>query len=153
MLHVGWDPCHSRVSERNTVTCKGSLTPRDMNMQQAGCLKLVLGWAWRSTHARLREAHAMHSGGCLLGRCLPAGYHDHRMRFHTQGAKSRVGSVRAASGAQASQGSTVLLVESPAKAKKLQQFLGPDYKVRQSMPNTVMVQLSLAHPSPVASSW
>ncbi|CAL5218790.1 g512 [Coccomyxa viridis] len=39
-------------------------------------------------------------------------------------------SVHAANGAQ--QGSTVLLVESPAKAKKLQQFLGSDYKVLAS---------------------
>lgn len=39
-------------------------------------------------------------------------------------------SVHAANGAQ--QGSTVLLVESPAKSKKLQQFLGSDYKVQCS---------------------
>ena len=39
-----------------------------------------------------------------------------------------MGSAHAANGAQ--YGSTVLLVESPAKAKKLQQFLGNDYKVR-----------------------
>ena len=47
-----------------------------------------------------------------------------------------MGLVHASTGAQAVEGSTVLLVESPAKAKKLQHFLGPEYKVRETSTQT-----------------
>ena len=99
-----------------------------MRTRQADCLKHVLGLAWRSTHARLSEAHALHPGGCLLGGRFPAAYHGYSVHYCKQQGRSHMGSVHAANGAQ--QGSTVLLVESPAKAKKLQQFLGNDYKVQ-----------------------
>ncbi len=128
MLHVGCHFRHGRMSERYQVTPFDSLAPGDMSPQRAGKLRQVLGWAWHSTHARLREPHAKHPGGCLLGGCLPATPHGYSVQYCKQQGRSRMGSAHAANGAQ--YGSTVLLVESPAKAKKLQQFLGNDYKVR-----------------------
>ena len=48
--------------------------------------------------------------------------------------------------AVASPGSAVLLVESPAKAKKLQQFLGDQYKVCQQESSPLLLNmLSYSH--------
>lgn len=129
MLHVDCNFCRKLASERRSVDSFGSLAPRDMRTQQAGSLKQVVGWAWRITHARVREAHAMHAGGSLLGTYLPAHDRAYRAPPCTQGRSFQMGRVHAATGGQALDGSTVLLVESPAKAKKLQHFLGPEYKV------------------------
>ena len=129
MLHVGWFSSQNSVSERQNVTCSGSISQSGMSTQQTSCLKHVLHWAWRSTHARLREAHAMHPGGAPLRTYVPPHHHGCSVRYCTQHGRSRMGSVHAANGAQTLHGSTVLLVESPAKAKKLQLFLGNEYKV------------------------
>ena len=53
--------------------------------------------------------------------------------------------------AVASPGSTVLLVESPAKAKKLQQFLGDQYKVCQRDLSPLILNM-LSHSHVVAST-
>lgn len=70
----------------------------------------------------------MHSGASLLDKRLPlqalAGMSC------IEGRRCFTGCVQAASGRQPSHENTVLLVESPAKAKKLQQFLGDEYKVQ-----------------------
>lgn len=131
MLHVGCFSCTNPVSERRSVICFGSLPSSDMSTQQAGCLKHLLHWAWRCTHARLREAHD--PGGVLLGTYRPPYYHGCSLRHCTQYGRSRTGSMHAANVAQTPHGSTVLLVESPAKAKKLQLFLGNEYKVQSSL--------------------
>ena len=136
MLHVGCHLCQCRMSERYQATSFGFLASSDMSPRQTGLLRQGLGWAWRSTHGRWRGAHAMHSGGCLLGRCLPATSHGYSVHYCKQQGRSQMGSVHAANGAQ--HGSTVLLVESPAKAKKLQQFLGDDYKVQSQISHLSM---------------
>ena len=129
MLHVDRGFCLGLGFQGHTKTCCVSIIPVDMRGQQASRLKWGLRWAWRCAHAHSMEVFTMHSGASLLDRCLPA-RHARRGLSCTEGRRCFTGYVQAASGRQPSHGSTLLLVESPAKAKKLQQFLGDEYKVQ-----------------------
>ena len=128
MLLQGLGRCLVLGPWTSSERCHASVAPIDMRRQASsgGCLR----WAYRSAQANyhsgkvLSGAYAAHGGipDVLEHRSL---CDPHLLRW----AASRAGTVQVTSAAQLSTGSTVLLVESPAKARKLQQFLGDQYKV------------------------
>ena len=144
MLLQGLGRCLVLGPWTSSEGCHASVSPTDMRRQTSsgGCLR----WAYRSAQATyysgkvLSRAHATHGLGIpdvLEHRSLCDPHLPRR-------AASRAGTVQVTSAAQLSTGSTVLLVESPAKARKLQQFLGDQYKVLPVSPALVPQCLHIA---------
>ena len=147
MLHQDLGRCLVLGPWTSSERCHASQVPIDMRRQifPGGCLR----WAYRSLQA------SYHYGRALSGPYAPHGlrYRDapkHRSISDPslpRRVANRAGTVHVTSAAQSSTGSTVLLVESPAKARKLQQFLGEQYKVWQMTVVPALVSMSAMGPS------
>ena len=135
--------------------CHASKVRTDMQIQplSGGCLR----WAYRSIQARYYDGmilsgpyatRGVHECDVLKHRCVSNPYSP-RWVAHP------AGRVHVTSAADPSSGSTVLLVESPAKARKLQQFLGNQYKVLAWPVSPALVPQCLQNPGHhiFPSSW
>lgn len=129
MLLQGLGRCLVLGPWTSSQRCHASEVPIDMRRQASfgGCLR----WAYRSAQANYHSGKVLSGADAIRGLTFP-NVLKHRSLCDPllpRWAASRAGTVQVTSAARSSMGSTVLLVESPAKARKLQQFLGDQYKV------------------------
>ena len=129
MLLQGLGRCLVLGPWTSSERCHASEVPIDMRRQASFGGRLR--WAYRSAQANYHSGKVLSGADAIRGLTFP-NVLKHRSLCDPllpRWAASRAGTVQVTSAARSSTGSTVFLVESPAKARKFQQFLGDQYKV------------------------